>query len=120
VGKVFFFNSTAKLREEPTIKNLLSVAKTNPAQAVVEINDWAAKLGNRFSSNEQRIWIVAYIMGVASGITEGTAAWAELTERLERFKQDREFFRVPYKIDPETQPPVSGTDDDGDPGPLIA
>jgi hypothetical protein len=117
MGKVFFFNNTAKLREEPTIKNLLALAKTNPAQAVIEINDWAAKQGHRFTSNEQRIWIVAYVMGVATGLTEGTAAWAELTERLEKFGQDKEYFRTPYKIDPETQPPVSGDDDDG---PLVA
>lgn len=108
--KIFYFNKLAELRRNPTLKNLMDLAKVDPSQASHEINDLAMQTGNTFSGRENVLWLTAYLMGMCSARTDGPRAFEEYEGRLKKFWKNGEvLFRSPYT--PLSEMPKGPTDD---------
>lgn len=110
-NNVIFFNQLAKLRADPTMKNLVDLARTDPLLADMEINDLAASLTD-LTPRENILWLLAYLQGVcASSYMMGhQLTLDELQGRLNKYWEGGDWrFRHPYTAKPSniiTPPPT--------------
>ncbi len=115
MSNVIFFNKLAALRLNPTMKNLIALAKESPELVDEELNDFAISRGHEFSFREHVFWLLGYIQGVCAYKYLGTnqAVLKELEARVIKYYKGGDFkYRLPYKaavrvpITDKTDPPT--------------
>ena len=108
MDNLFFFNKVAELRNNPTFKNLLELAKEDAIKADFEINDFAGLIAPTLSSRENVLWLMAYLQGMCSRSFQASqkAAVEELQNRVNQYYQSGNWlFRKPYQPVPKVEIP---------------
>lgn len=112
MAEIVFFNQLSKLRNDPTLKNLVDLAAIDPLQADIEVNDLATGLSN-LTPRENILWLLAYLQGLCTRAHLGNhqATIDELQGRLTKYWKGGDWrYRHPYvprksRVDTLVDPP---------------